>query len=336
MGAWIEQVHRRAAILLDQMQAARKLGEAHGGNAEDIARPYFAKIALLYENEMPWAQLMDESDLVVRMTGPSVDRPSPLLSAVSAAFDDIRDQVLRVTKAIIGLSSHDGTHDRGGGGLELALSGIARGSLVVGVRVMKPSENPIGAGLFGDDDPLYRSVKEAVRQIAVVTQYVSEAGLDDSVRARIPDPAVRDALTVATQRLSPTGKRGIDTVTLYSPEARERARELTPKVRRALSTELRHPVKTFQRRTVEGVVREIDLDARRFELRRVRGAGSIRCIYAEDYTHQAVKWLDRKLKATGGVEFGPNNEPRLLLVERATLVRERKPRQRRLALQRKK
>lgn len=332
MGAWIDQVHRRAAILLEQMQAARKVAEAHGANAEEIGRPYFAKIEALYENELPWAQLMDESDLVVRMSGPAVDRSSPMLSAVSGAFDDIRAQVTRVTKAIIGLSPN--TAHRGG--LELALSGIARGSLVVGVRVMKPSETPAGAGLFGDDDPLYRSVKEAVRQLAVVTQFVSDEGMDDAVRDRIPDPAVRDALTVAAQRLSPSGKRGIDVVTLYSPEARERAHRLTPKVRRALSAELRRPVKAHHRRTVEGVVREIDLDARRFELRRVHGQGSIRCIYPEDFAAQAVKWLDRKLKVTGRVELGPNNEPRLLLVEQAKLPRERKPKQKRLPLERKK
>ena len=225
MGAWIDQVHRRAAILLNQMQAARKLAETHGGNAEEIGRPYFSKIESLYENELPWALLMDDSDLVVRMTGPAVNQSSPMLSAVSGAFDDIRSQIMRVTKAIIGLAPDD-AHGRGG--LELALSGIARGSLVVGVRVMKPSEMPKGAGLFGDDDPLYRSVKEAVRQIAVVTQYISNEGLDDSLRNRIPDPAVRDALTVAAQRLAPSGKRGIDTVTLYSPEARERPSHLRP------------------------------------------------------------------------------------------------------------
>jgi hypothetical protein len=329
MGAWIDQVHRRAAILLEQMQAARKLAEAHGGNAEEIGRPYFAKIEALYENEMPWAQLMDDSDLVVRMTGPAVDRSSPMLSAVSGAFDDIRAQITRVTKAIIGLSPDD-AHRKGN--LELALSGIARGSLVVGVRVMKPSETAEGAGLFGDDDPLYRSVKEAVRQIAVVTQFVSEDGLDQAVRQRITDPAVRDALTVAAQRLSPSGKRGITEVTLYSPEARERAHRLTPTVRRALSAELRRPIRPEHRRTVEGVVREIDLDARRFELRRVRGQGSIRCIYPEDLGLQAVKWLDKKLKVNGQVELGPNGEPRLLMVEAAKLARERKPKQGRLHL----
>lgn len=134
---------------------------------------------------------------------------------------------------------------------------------------------------------------------------------------------MRDALTVAAQRLAPSGKRGIDTVTLYSPEARERARELTPKVRKALSAELRRPVKAQHRRTVDGVVREIDLDARRFELRRVRGEGAIRCIYPEEFAAQAVKWLDRKLKVTGKVELGTNGQPRLLLVEQAKRVSER-------------
>jgi hypothetical protein len=333
MGAWIDQVHRRAAILLEQMNSARKVAEKHGANAEEIGRTYFAKIEALYEHELPWAQLMDDSDLVVRMSGPAVDRSSPMLSAVSGAFDDIRAQVTRVTKAIIGLSPDD-AHRRGN--LELALSGIARGSLVVGVRVMKPSETPEGAGLFGDDDPLYRSVKEAVRQIAVVTQYVSEDGLNDEVRGAIPDPAVRDALTVAAQRLAPSGKRGINEVTLYSPEAREQAHRLTPAVRKALSAELRRPMKAQHRRTVEGVVREIDLDARRFELRRMRGEGSLRCVYAEDYVAQAVKWLDRRLKVTGRVEFGPNNEPRLLSVEQAKLVRERTGKQKSLPLERKK
>ena len=333
MGAWVKQIHGRAAILLEQMNSARRIATSHGGAGEDISRPYLEKIEALYEDELPWAQLMDESDLVVQLRGPAVDRPAPMLSAVSSAFDDIRSQVARVTKAIIGLSEDMTTR---GGDLQLALSGIARGSLVVGVRVARPSEaTGDAASLFGDDDPLYLSVREAVRQIAVVTQHVSEDGLDDSLRDAIPDPAVRDALTVAAQRLAPSGKRGILEVTLYSPESRHSARPLTPSVRRALSVALSRPMKAQPRRTVEGVVREIDLDARRFELRRLKaGEGAVRCIYSPDEDARAEGWLNRTLRVSGRVELGPNNEPRLLLVEDAKLARERKPKQGKLVLAR--
>lgn len=335
MGEWVADLQGRVALILDQLATARKIAGANDISLSEASKPYLDKIQELYVDELPWAQLMDESDLVVQLKGPAVNRPAPILSAVSGAFDDIRDQVMRVTKAIIGLAPDDAHKS---GDLELALSGIARGSLVVGVRVMRPSEAQKGdnVSIFGDDDPLYRSVREAVRQIAVVTQHVSEEGIDDSVRDEIPDPAVRDALTVAAQRLAPSGKRGIVEVMLYSPDAHGSARPLTPRVRRALSVSLRRPIKAQQRRKVEGVVREIDLDARRFELRRVRGDSAVRCVYPPDFDGPALKWLNRKLKVAGRVELGPNGEPRLLLVEEAKLTRERKAKQAPLPLVRRK
>jgi len=332
VGAFVDQVHARAAILLDQFTSAKKLASEHGLVDADVGKPYLEMVQKLYEEELPWAVLMDESDLIVRMQGPSVDRASPILSAVSDAFVDIGKQVGRVARAIIGLSPDD---KRGKRDIQLALSGLARGSLVVGVRVVRPSESDKST-LFGDEDPLYRSVREAVRQLAVVTQHVSEEGLDEQVNQSIPDPAVRDALTVAAQRLAPTGRKGITTVELYSPETHGTTHVLNPKVRRALASAIRRPVKSPRRGTYEGTVREIDLDARRFELRRVKGEGVVRCAYASTYDNEALRWLNRRLRVTGKVELGPNGEPRLLLVEEAKRTRERRSKQSTLPLSRRK
>jgi hypothetical protein len=78
---------------------------------------------------------------------------------------------------------------------------------------------------------------------------------------------------------------------------------------------LHRPVRVRGTGTFDGIVREIDLDARRFEIRSVTGIGAIRCIYEPKWDRFTRTVLDSKVRVSGSYETSPNMVPRLIAVE---------------------
>lgn len=312
---WQEAVHDRASIIHDQIAAMRAYARELGMDPDVASRPYRDLLTQLYEEELPLARVLDNSDLVARFEGQVVNVESPPVSVVTYAFDTLRSQVQKVAKAIAGLSDSVGHFPRS---LDLGLSGLARGSLVVGVRIQPPGEPEKGSNhsLLGADDQVYQSVIAAVRGLALVTQHIKEERVSDSVREALPDPAERDAILVAAGEIAPSGRRGIDAVSLFSADGKRTespaAPPLTVLTRKALKQATAHPVHTSRRADFIGIVREIDLDARRFEVRGIDGGKALRCIYPEHYAKEARAWLDQRVKVVGRCEFSPSGAPRLM------------------------
>ena len=71
----------------------------------------------------------------------------------------------------------------------------------------------------------------------------------------------------------------------------------------------------------EGVVREIDLDALRFEIRGARYQRGICCIYDERHKGQAREILDCTLRVSGSYEAAADEQPRLVAVESIKVLR---------------
>jgi hypothetical protein len=137
--------------------------------------------------------------------------------------------------------------------------------------------------------------------------------VDDAIREEFPDPAIRDTVMVAASRLAPTGRRGIDSVVFYGPEPQAvEPRPLTSRSRKVLELELARPVKVKSSGIFEGTVREIDLDARRFEIRGVSGAGAIRCVYDNRWDKLVREILDSRVTVSGSYETVGNQIPRLI------------------------
>jgi hypothetical protein len=96
---------------------------------------------------------------------------------------------------------------------------------------------------------------------------------------------------------------------------------LTPKSRQVLNQALATPVRISGKGKFEGVVREVDLDARRFELRRVRNAGAIRCVYGPEDDEFVRTILDAQVSVSGTYEGRDGNQPRLLAVTAIEVIR---------------
>lgn len=317
MGAWTNAVERKAAIIHSQMAMARALALANRANPEEISEPYLALLRTLYAEEFPFAQLADSSDLVARFRGPAVDIHDPTVSIVISLFSDLREQIRSIAKSIVGLASDK--RMLWPAQLDPHLSGVAHGSLLVGVSVSPPASDTAKGHQYeieGASEQMFESVRSAVRSLSLVAHYIKDGGVSDAIREAFPDPAIRDTVLVAAKRLAPSGRRGIDSVSFSSPETgQDRVDTLTSKSRFALAQALVSPVKVSTIGTFDGLVREVDLDARRFEIRGVSGIGAIRCVYGPMHDEVVRAALDAKIRVSGRYETVEGQRPRFVAVD---------------------
>ena len=322
MGAWTETVEAKARIIHGQISAARALAERVGEDPNKVDGPYLELLGQLYRDEYLFAQLVDNSDLVARFEGPAVHAKVPTMSLVASMCSELRKHVRQVVKSIVGLATDERVR-RWPAWLDPHLSGMAPGSLVVGVCIQgDEAEAPEPQRELPEvSRPVLAAAKEAVRSIAAITRHVHDDGIDDGINEDCPDPAVRDTVVVAASKLAPSGRAGIDSLSLYGPDVTGReATPLTRKSRRVLANAVRQPVRVSGSGRFRGVVRAIDLDARRFEIRRVDDIGAIRCIFGPDRDALAKAILDAEVVVTGEYEAQPDRGPRLIQVSSLQVV----------------
>ena len=88
-----------------------------------------------------------------------------------------------------------------------------------------------------------------------------------------------------------------------------------------VSQVLTKPIRISGTGSFEGIVREIDLDAHRFEIRRVQGGGSIRCVYAPQQQERVHQILDALIRVSGSYETQEDSQPRLVVVDSIEILR---------------
>lgn len=317
MGIWTDAVERKAAIIHSQLAYARRLAAAHGTDELEVSAPYLKLLRSLYSDEFPFAQLTDSSDLVARFRGPAVDIHDPTVSIVISLFSDLREQIRGIAKSIVGLASE--RRVLWPAQLDPHLSGVAHGSLLVGISVSPPaSDTPKGHQyeVEGASDQVFESVRTAVRSLSLVARYVTDTGINESIREAFPDPAIRDTVMVAAKRLAPTGRRGIESVSFSSPDtSQDQIETLTTRSRLALASALVSPVKVNTSGAFEGLLREVDLDARRFEIRGVSGVGAIRCVYGPMHDQAVRSALDARVRVRGRYDTIEGQRPRFMAVD---------------------
>ena len=322
MGIWTDAFEAKARIIHGQLAAALALmqGEESAG---DIAEPYMKLLRSLYDDEYVFARLADSSDLLARFEGPAVNDAEPSATIVASAVTNLQRQIRAIAQSIAGLAAEQNVSWPA----ELEVSGLAPGSLVVGLNVPPPGRQAADGQqrIPGTAKPAYEAVKGALRSLATVAAFIGETEVDASIDDEFPDPAIRDAVLVAASRLAPTGRQGIDALTFYGSDAtpdRGAPKPLTPKSRKVLKRAMAKPVRESASGTFEGVVRAVDLDARRFELRRVHGTGTIRCAYAADKDALVAREvLDAQVHVSGGYAALQDETPRLVAVDDIAVVR---------------
>jgi hypothetical protein len=161
---------------------------------------------------------------------------------------------------------------------------------------------------FLSDDPFRRVCRDA---LTLVGQFASQLQTEEQARAierLFPDPHIRDAGLSAIFHLSPTGRRGFDSMdVLVNGMPDKNWSKLTPFTRQRAAALLklheRPPIHTRQE-IIRGSVRQLDLDARRLHLR-LEDPGTtraLRCVYPPRFDREAKTWLNARVEIVASIE----------------------------------
>lgn len=318
---WKSVLDYKASLLYSQIARVKSEFTAQGTDAdliEEFLEPYYASLKSLYTEDYALAEALENSDLVVRIEGRAVDKDSPRVSVVSSYFGKVRTQVTKIAKALANL---DDRQRRLPKEFDLTISAFAKGSLILGFSLptTQDLEEESQVSLFGVNDPLYLAARNAMKTLGVVSKLVIEDASTEALAEAVPDAKVRDIALSAVRELAPSGRTGVSSVAIAGKGIGNFDQgKLTRETRSIAQKAMKHPVESDEIVTFHGQIREIDLDARRFELRHVEHleANEVRCIYDESHTDSAAsKWINKLVTVSGRVERDANGKARLMEIQ---------------------
>lgn len=298
--SWSSVSRHRVRVVQDQLLDTARWAREAGADPEAtemLVLPYRELLEELYERDIPLAKLADESDLLLHVHGPAASGPTPRVSVVTRLLGQTRDQVTRLAKQLGGF-----TTVRVPPALDMGLVGIAGGSLYIGFSTVDT----------GEDAALTR---DAVDTIASASRLVADDRPLDDIAAQFDDPAARDIAVAAVRQMSPSGQLGITEIEILGRRIARTVSLTTETRRHARRLMAQPPTRAPSRASFIGTVREVDLDAARFEIRNVEGhPHDIRC--AHELDEQEVKRLvDQRVRVAGTAEYGARGIVRLLWVD---------------------
>ena len=263
---WSSVARQRVRILQDQLLDTARWAHEAGADpdvTEMLIRPYRELLDQLYERDVPLAKLADESDLLLHVHGPAAAGPTPRVSVLTRLLGQTRDEVTRLAKQLGGF-----TTVRVPPALDMAFVGIAAGSLYIG----------FSAADAGEEAELTRAAVDTTTSALVADDHPL-----DEIAAKFEDPAARDIAVTAVRHLSPSGQLGIMEVTILGRRIPKSVSLTTTTRRHARRLMAQPPTRAPSRASFVGTVREVDLDAARFEIRNVEGhPEDIRCAHELD------------------------------------------------------
>lgn len=282
----------------------QKFGEA----GDNPVAPYLDMLRHLYQDELPVARVLDDSDIVLRAEGPGAAQDLPWLTALNWVSSTAESNIRHLSSAVFDLLGSDGKALSKS--LDLRLSGIAKGSLLFGVKLMPPP-----ADLLPEDALLIDTLASQIGNLPAITRFIGDEGMRPGIDEASPDPAMRDVQLASLYRFSPTGRRGIHTLEISSRSAG--IASLSQRERVVLREAITHP---DSRKSIAGKfighVREADLDKTRIHLRGVEGVGTLRCILPALTADHAKAVLGSRVQVEGHYQTDRSGRPRLLFVDR--------------------
>jgi len=305
-------VHAEAMTWLRQAQSAwatiKDSGLVSYEQFWSSSNPYIARINRMYEEDFQLAKLADESDLLFHAEGPGAGHESPRLETVNWLGQRMERRLRELAQSLTPLVEPDAR--AASKKLDLRLTGIAPGSLYMGIAVAEI--HSALSGFEASDSALTQSIRDALQSIQLVPQFVTDMDVSRDIFDALPDPALRDAVMVAAYEIAPTGRKGIHTLEISSPRTSIRNGTLGQRERVVLKEATSRPfMKEKRQGSFTGEVREVDLDSHRFQLRNVKGVGTLRCVsrFDENLTKRV---LGRTLTVSGWYEMDRDGRPRLI------------------------
>lgn len=315
MDEWVDNLHRQANILHDQIAALRDV--AHGNPSEELQgliESYQGKLEELYESELPVARILDQSDILAHAEGPAARSHAANSGTVAWLCQQVDKQLKGV--ALTAASTLESIKSDIRSDLKILVTGMAPGSLYAGFSLdsAKRMANPAFEGWFSVDAAL-QSLKQAVRILPSIPSFIGQEGINPDINEAIDNAALRDAALLAAYYLAPTGRRGIHSLDLSAPGQQSKPGLLTARERIVLreTAVLRPSMGKTQKGEFTGHLLEVDLHYNRFQLRNVHGIGTLRC--SMDITAEtARRHLGQSVVVRGDYEALPSGRPALIRV----------------------
>lgn len=306
MPHWTEQLEYKASLIADQMRTAAKLVGRFGTPEDNPVEPYVAMLRKLYE-ELPAARVLDSADIVLRAEGPGATHDLPWLGALNWVTVTAEKSIRSLSAMSLDLLGAQGNSLARK--LDLRLSGVAQGSLMIGVKLMPP-----GADLLPADFDLIDSVAKQLGRLPEITRFIDDEGLRPGIEEATPDPALRDVQLSTLLRFSPTGRKGIHTLEISSNSCG--VASLSQRERVVLREVTAHPdMRQSKQGEFIGEVREADLDKTRLHLRGVKDIGTLRCVLPTLTDSHVRAIFGKQVRVKGRYQCDRNGRPRLLVVE---------------------
>ncbi|MGS1072392.1 hypothetical protein [Burkholderia glumae] len=321
MDTWVNQLHARASIIHGQIAAWMSAMHSDIGaqlNEEQrhaAVRPLYDMLSKLYAEDLPIAQVKDASDLVVHAEGPAAVGSTMQLRAINWLSSKVKQQLTLLAEAALPPNKDAHAIARK---IQWNVTGVAPGSIFMGFAIDRPEALN---GFEEADRAALDSIVRAAQSVPVVPQFMDHGYVDQSLTEALTDPAVRDAAMFAAMRLAPTDSSGLVTVEVASSDGNYGV--LGQRERIILKETLKSPLLgTKINGSFIGELREIDLDAGRFQLREINGVGSLRC--AANFSHEDARaWLGKTVKVSGVYETDKSGRPRLMRAEHIDLAAQR-------------
>jgi hypothetical protein len=310
MDTWVEQINKRARILIDQIVAARTASAESEIDLGWLEAQYRSLLEQLYGQEYAAARLRDTSDLVIRAEGPGADHDGPSLQSFNWLSEHVRRQLSKLSAAVLPLADSDATAVTRK--LGWIFTGYAPGSITMGFALKNPAAI---VGFELSDAAAFNAVRSAAQSIASIPQYIGDTEINASLTEQITDPALRDAAIVAAWQLSPTSQSGIHTVEVASRTGEHGS--LSQRERMVLKRSVASPLfRKSEEGSFVGNVRAADLDKHRLVLRDVQGVGSIRCAISPSLSTGMQRYFGGHVRVFGRYEADREGRPRMMRVER--------------------
>lgn len=296
-------------VFLENMVGAGLLAKELGMDATPsrIVDASFSQIMKIAQESLPLARVMDESDLVLHAEGPGAMHDLPWLSSLNWITTTAASNLRHLSSSMLDLLGADGKALSKA--IDLRLTGMAPGSLWIGVKMMPPP-----ADLLPEDGALFNTMLQQIGKLPEITRFIDDEGMSPGLEEISPDPALRDVQLSTLYRFSPTGKLGIHTLEISSRDSG--AASLSQRERVVLKEAIARP---DSKKSIEGTfvghVREADLDKTRLHLRGVEGIGTLRCVMPNLTAENARSLLGNLVRAEGRYQTDKDGKPRLLFIE---------------------
>lgn len=308
MDAWVDNIHKRAQILVEQIVSARAVAASSEIDLSGIERQSMELLDRLYREDFPAAQLHDVSDIVLHAEGPGADHIAPSLHSFNWITTHIREQLKKLSASVIPMSAGD--VEKIAKDVEWSFNGYAPGSIMVGFSLVRPASMN---GMEDADKEAYDLISSSAQLLAVVPQFVDQTGVNHGINQEIKDPAMRDSAIIAAWSMAPTTQSGIDSIQFFSKSGASGS--LSTKKRAILREAIKSPKLTEKvNGKFAGTMRAVDLDRNRAVLRDVHDIGSIRCILPKNFESQAKAMLGADVIVEGEYERDESGRPRLMRV----------------------